>query len=432
MEAKHKINNIQEQGLSHLVDYLQRFITFSVSEVEGVNKRLKRTPGRRKRVKYKATGPILKALEKLVDSFKRTVSAYKFKGNEEAKNTLSDRLNKIQSTVEESISSLGIDMSIALARRDLVYFPQSTNDEVYVGQLTRDTHRTSHRNGEGCWANESEFYKGHWSGDKRNGYGIQVFANGSYFKGIWRDDQPMKGRWIFSRRKRFYGWVHPPNDDCPYEYKIGLDKKDERKHRKTANFLYYKDRKTVLSNLEYYQELDIKALKGDKVKDVTIAWLNGVKYKGMFEDFRPSGLGTFILPQDEGNEVKVIIRPSQMLSYKRSEPSTYEEILKKKWVKLTFPNGSFYEGGITEDLNFAGFGYLGSMRLGEYCLFHPSYGKVFEFVDLGEDVVQFFKFSGLDYFKDSEAFLKENTGFGNQSGNPRIKFRFYEFGDVFE
>lgn len=50
---------------------------------------------------------------------------------------------------------------------------------------------------------EMATYKGEWRNGKREGKGKMVWADGSSFDGIWKNDQRLKGRQILAN-----GWVY--------------------------------------------------------------------------------------------------------------------------------------------------------------------------------------------------------------------------------
>lgn len=283
---------------------------------------------------------------------------------------IEEDFKEIPKHIDEVVNPLNIDFNQVMGRIEKVQFPESSNQQVFIGNLDSSGKKT----GKGSLVDGLMLYNGNWEQDKRSGYGIQVYSDGVTFEGTWKDNKPQVGKWTFTDQSQFYGKYHKltkeekTEDEEAKEWMIGLkDLKevelqlDEKRKFEVANtktVLYYDGRATALKNIVLDQDIDIEGLRGEKEphKITRIKYLNGVIYEGMWSDFRPNLFGKFIFP--EGDEVKVLTRTGNTVPYLGCVPENIEEIMEIKFMEIAFLDGTTYRGSVNDNLEFYGFGEL--------------------------------------------------------------------------
>ena len=409
-----------------ILSLFKKFTTQAIIEMEKCNSDLKGRTLAKKKWQYSLIGPLQHIIRQTNQKFKQICST-EFS---DAKTTIFQICGEIEDSLKDLLNrNAQIDQSLSLRKLHTIYFPKNSNCEIYVGQIDTGKRSGDLRNGEGSWTNGQAFYKGNWFEGKRHGFGIQVYQDGSNYKGIWKNNEPSCGTWTLPDKTKFYGRIHRGRGSGssylkdPRSWLLGLKESDEIKHPHKINFLYYKNKLTPLSNLKFDQNFDIQALKGGP-KPTKIEFANGIEYEGMFKNFIPNLMGKLRIPTDKHEtgmlELNTLSRFGKMLVVKRFEPSDLGAIRKRKRAKITFLNGIYYEGGVDDHLRFTGFGYFGTKRVGKYSLFDPAQGILFNFVD-DEENLDILRQLDRDYFLDSEAYIAKHGDELQFSTTPWLK-----------
>ena len=351
--------------VSNITKYLQEFIKQTSAEL--LDRHRKLGDGGRK-FKFKVLGPILETMSQIIMAYTRIIPNYSRSSRSHLK-----PLVDLRKSLEKRISELGID-GTSLIGVDQISFPRSSRDEVFIGYLNKEGVRSGH----GSLTNGEIIYKGNWSNDKKNGFGVQVYDDGYIFEGHWEDDVPQNGRWTLGEGNYFYGKMNRTEEEKGgKEWMVGFTEVDKLKQGtniKLKNILYWKGKPTNLKNISIHQQLDIDALVGgNKEEDLTkatVQWLHGVEYFGPWKNFKPRFQGLYKFPDLEVKEIKVLSKPKFVLCYKSiecdhnvsTESGTVYNRIKNKYgsrsYSIEFKGGVEYDGGCNVDYEFEGLGTL--------------------------------------------------------------------------
>lgn len=395
--------------------------------------------------KYELMGPISYFLENLVHKFQQITKNAEKIGVTKLQEVESS-LSKSRELIKNVYTENKIDISQSLLKYEKVYFPNESSQQVYIGDLDSNDKRT----GFGSLSDGILLYRGSWKNDKRHGFGIQVYEDGEIFAGKWNEGKPDIGRWVFDDQSVFYGIFNRTGVE-ETEWKLGLSSVDHKKvhdaaaalfekkknlfksdlkkteaekgFEKIKNIFYYQDQPTLLYNvyLKKEDDIDIRALAGKKpLKKVKIRFLDGVEYTGCWKNFEPNFLGKIKAPEEE--EIKIITRSGRVLPYEKIEKSggggnlTEEQIIERvtqdktlKKIRITFFDGTVYDGGVSQNLDFHGYGVLTYPDSKfEHGIFTYDSGLKLKFSK--ECFKKLQEINAYDYLEDSQSYNKK-TGF---------------------
>lgn len=259
---------MSEQAIKRITNLLENFVNQTIKEV--VSTQAMMSDGGLK-WKNKITGPTLEILNSLIKYYTRMIPNYSLKSKSMLK-----PLSDLRKVIDQKEQELELD-GTAIIGIDKIFFPKSSNDEVYIGLLDEKGERT----GQGALTNGDILYKGYWEKDMKNGFGVQVYEDGWVFEGHWDENVPKNGRWMVGDDKWFYGFIHKQKSIAK-TYRIGFSQKDKKQYKtnkNVKNILYWKKQSTNLMNVKINQKIIPKALEGvsKKYKDTEIEWVHGVK-----------------------------------------------------------------------------------------------------------------------------------------------------------
>lgn len=313
-------------------------------------------------------------LQNLSQEIKELEAEFEYDKSENYQN-----FKSVRSNLRQKMNDLKFDTEQILKARifveiEKVIFPKAVDgeDEVYIG----DVNDKGQKSGRGILTNGKYLYKGQWKNDKKEGFGILVYEDGIVFEGLFRDDKSHIGRWTKNGNIVFFGRKTKAEIDLNEGVGIGLENnnyiRNNGEAHRVINMVYLRGRPLPLVNVSYnlnYNEESLEKYKGDNCDESTmIEWLNGIRYKGFFMNYRPVMLGTYILPSRE--EVFGITLPyvfpenrdmdhEKFVPLKNVYPKNISSLGGKMKLRLDMLNGYYYDGTV-DNLNlFHGFGYLG-------------------------------------------------------------------------
>lgn len=261
---------MSQKAIKRLTNLLENFVTQTMKEVVSTQSMM--SDGGLQ-WKNNITGPTLEILNSLIKYYTRMIPNF----DAESKKMLTP-LKNLQNSIDKHINDLEID-GTAIIGIDKIYFPKSSNDEVYIGLLDEKGQRT----GQGSLTDGDILYKGYWKDDMKNGFGMQVYEDGWIFEGHWEDNVPKNGRWVVGNNKYFYGMIH--RSPIPGKsYRVGFSQKEKKIYKgeiNVKNIFYWKKQPTNLMNVKINQEFNLKALEGvsklAKHRKTTIEWIHKLK-----------------------------------------------------------------------------------------------------------------------------------------------------------
>ena len=285
-----------EKHLTDIVINFSQFLRKTFNSLINSRKAIQSKEGKdgANKWEYEAIGPVSNLIKQILLSLELITQ----NSIPAPSNSILDSINSLESTISQELENLGIEMSQALSQTKKVMFP-SEGKEVYIGQykINQEIHQSQESqeitskspvlqqmkiknqdklimNGQGYWTDGRRIYCGAWLLNKRNGFGVQIFSDGSRYKGMWEDDKPLVGVWTLADHTQFYGrrgtnrrgkaadWFIGLTKDDQRAMKVAASKGDGKKEPKVINYLYYQGTKTGLANLDYHQKIDIQALIG--------------------------------------------------------------------------------------------------------------------------------------------------------------------------
>ena len=273
-----------EEALSNLVNCIEssinsiknQLITTQASILSNADKKQQQA------WKYRCIGPLIHSLKPVL---RAGITASK--NLSENSMVYSNQLERVLEGLSETLKQEEIELAESLHFSEEVIFPEDTNNQAMIVTESGPGGLSS-----GMWTDGESMYKGEFKDLVKHGYGVQIFKDGSIYKGEWTDGTPGIGHWKLRDKSDFFGRRGFGREEEGQEWMVGLKEEDILSKKtnqaldvevktQAFNYLYYQGKKTFLQDLDLQQKIDVTALIHDQSvgehHPTSIKWTNGVE-----------------------------------------------------------------------------------------------------------------------------------------------------------